>query len=259
MFYLYDIHCIFEHKNIHKMLISFHLPKAAGISFRHSLEDYYGKHAIKKDYLDYPMNTPPVIRNLSALKNSLSYKFKTFPEVECIHGHFLPLKYRFLKQQPGYVKFVTWMRDPAERIASQYYYMLRNYTPKIGKTQPLYKRIIEEKWSLERYCLSPEFKNTCNQLLWGFPVSRFDFIGIVEDYEEELSYFSQHFLGRTILKGYRDNTNPSVGRTSYFKDLALKSKVSRYHAKDVALYEYALKCQRQRKTLRAESSPDSAG
>ncbi len=139
------------------MLISFHLPKAAGISFYNSLLDHYGDK-IQKDYLDYPMNTPPLRRKVSAVSNSVKNRFAHLENIECIHGHFLPLKYKHIKNKEP-VQYITWMRDPAERIASQYYYMLRNYTPEIGKTQPLYKRIIDEEWSLERYCFSQEFKN----------------------------------------------------------------------------------------------------
>lgn len=225
------------------MLISFHLPKAAGKSFYQSLLDHYG-NSIISDYLDYPMNTYPILRKNKALIDSIKNRYVNMDNVECIHGHFLPLKYRYLKDK-NHLNFITWMRNPAERIASQYYYMKRNYTPEIGKTQRLYKRIIEEDWSLEKYCLSNEFKNTCAQMLWGFPVKKFDFIGIVEDYDNDLDYFSNKYLNKR-LKGYKKNCNPSIQQKSYYTDEDLKSKVTEFHAKDLELYQYALQLKETR-------------
>ena len=39
------------------MLISVHMPKAGGMSFRSLLEDHFGKH-FQHDYTDLPINTP---------------------------------------------------------------------------------------------------------------------------------------------------------------------------------------------------------
>ena len=225
------------------MLISFHLPKAAGISFYSSLLDHYGEK-IEKDYLDFPMHTPVTLRNLTAQKNCIKHRFKNFEGIECIHGHFLPLKYRFINSNSP-VQYITWMREPAERIASQYYYMMRNYNPEMAKTQPLYRRVMEENWSLERYCLSKEFKNTCSQFLWGFPIKKLDFIGIVEDYDNDLNYFSKTFLGKP-LKGYKKNYNPALSEKSYFTDKNLKSSVVKFHDRDLELYQYALQLKKAR-------------
>ena len=47
-------------------------------------------------------------------------------EVACIHGHFLPVKYRIaLARRPAH--YVTWLRDPVERIASHYAFWRRDY------------------------------------------------------------------------------------------------------------------------------------
>lgn len=223
------------------MLISFHLPKAAGISFYNALSDHF-KDQIIRDYSDYPMNTPVFRRNLNAAAKSIKYKFDSL-QPQCVHGHFLPLKYRFIKTLPK-AKFVTWMRDPAERIASQYYYMIREYNPDKAKNQPLFKRVIDEQWTLEQYCLSKEFQNTCSQFLWRFPVSKFDFIGIVEDYDNELNYFSSKFLGKQ-LRSYQENCNP-VQHNTYFEDKKFKERVLQYHSKDVELYKFALHAYKKR-------------
>ena len=218
------------------MLISLHLPKTAGNSFASSLTKHFGE-ALLKDY-DLPLHKTRYSRHRHALIESIRNYFRDFNNIQCIHGHFLPLKYRlYRKSNPR--QFVTWMREPAERLASQYFYMKRHYTPEKAKTQLLLKRMIEEEWTLERFCLGPELRNTYSQFLWGFPLRNFDFIGIVENYESELEYFSEHFLGRP-LKHYQQNVNPSTQRKSYFKDKSLKEKVLEYHSKDLELYKRAL-------------------
>ncbi len=32
--------------------------------------------------------------------------------------------------------------------------------------------MVEEEWTLERFCLEPELKNLYSQFLWGFPLKK---------------------------------------------------------------------------------------
>jgi len=214
------------------MLISLHLPKTAGTSFSSSLEDFYGS-TLLRDYADLPINTPNFKRNMYASRMCILNGIKSLKNVQCIHGHFLPLKYLLCRD----TKFVTWMRDPIERLASHYFYWLRTYDP--TNAPLLHKRVVEEKWSLEHFCLGPELRNFYNQFLWGFSFKRFDFVGITEYYDTELEYFSNEFL-ETTLPLHRKNENPSIEKSSYFEDKNLREKVEQYHSRDVELYKRAL-------------------
>jgi len=214
------------------MLISLHLPKTAGSSFAASLQDHFGAKLLTDNH-DFPINTPVLMRNTHALKMCILNSVISYKNFECIHGHFLPLKYLLVKD----AKFITWMRDPVEGLASHYFFWLRKYDPQNAK--PLHKKVVEEKWSLERFCLSPEFKNIYSQFLWGFPIGRFDFIGITEHYQTELEFFAKKFLG-TTLPVHSRNINPNNETKSYFEDLELKARVEQYHSKDVSLYKRAL-------------------
>jgi hypothetical protein len=218
------------------MLISTHLAKTAGTSFGKSLENHFGEY-LRKDYDDLPFNTPVIQRNLRAIKDCLAGSFRAFNGVECIHGHFLPLKYLLVGTRKD-VKFITWLRDPVERLASQYYYWQRTYKPNLP--QPFRRRVTEENWSLERFCLSHELRNFYSQLFWGFPISRFNFIGITEHYEEDFRFFSENVLG-VSLPTYRANTNEEMNESKiYITDLNLRKKIEAYHEKDMALYHRIL-------------------
>ncbi len=214
------------------MLISLHLPKTAGSSFLVSLNEYYNQ-GVLCDYADFPINTPIFKRNMHALIKCTLNGITPPKNSECIHGHFLPLKYLYCRN----VKFITWMRDPVERLASHYYYWLRNYDPK--NTPLLHKRVIEEQWSLERFCLGRELRNFYSQFLWGFPVKRFDFIGITEYFESEMDYFSNEVIG-SALQIHKKNTSTTKDKSSYFEDNDLRKRIEQYHSKDVSLYKQAL-------------------
>jgi hypothetical protein len=56
------------------MLISLHFPKTAGSSFGRSLARHFGAR-FQRDYGDHPINTPPSLRNLKALKSSVANVF----------------------------------------------------------------------------------------------------------------------------------------------------------------------------------------
>ncbi len=108
------------------MLISVHLPKTAGSSFLAALDGHFGP-GLLRDYADLPINTPVTARNASAVKACLRNLLRCPAEVRCVHGHFLPLKYLFCCRRN--VKFVTWLRDPLERVASHYFFWPRSYDP----------------------------------------------------------------------------------------------------------------------------------
>jgi len=218
-------------------LVSLHLPKTAGESFYASLDEYY-KGRVLRDYADLPINTPPLQRNTTALIKCVFNNFQDYRKYDCVHGHFLPVKYLLYSHIAKNVKFITWMRDPIERLASHYYFWIRSYNSK--NAHPLRKRVVEEKWSLERFCLSTELRNFYSQFLWAFPLKRFDFIGITEYYETEIEYFSKEFLGHS-LNVHRKNINPRKETTSYFaENLPLKEEIINYHSQDVKLYNWAL-------------------
>lgn len=229
------------------MLVSLHLPKTAGSSFRASLQEHFGE-GLRLDYGDMPMNTPEKERNRAALRQGLRHILAPPRHVACVHGHFLPLKYRWCRG----ARFLTWMRDPIERLASQFHYWKRNYGP--HNVSILQTRLVEEDWSFERFCLGPEFHNLYRKYLWRFPVERFAFIGITEHYEEDLEYLGARLLG-VPLANRSENRNPEQV-SSYFEDPDLRRRVEEHHAEDVELYRRALEMRvRRMEGVAREAAP----
>lgn len=215
------------------MLVSVHIPKTAGSSFLGTLTENYGSKLLK-DYADIPINTPVYERNKSALQASLFNAEKDFREIECIHGHFLPLKYLLLSDKQK-TTFVTWLRNPVDRVLSHYYFWKRTFDPKVSP--PLHRKVIEEDWSIERFCLSLELKDLYSQFMYGFPLEKFAFVGITEFYDDDLEFFSRHYL-KSFVKPKRLNVGNEEGR--YRIEESLRNEIEKFHLGDMKLYQRAL-------------------
>ncbi|MFZ4462640.1 MAG: hypothetical protein ACOYN5_02260 [Bacteroidales bacterium] len=221
------------------MIISVHLPKTAGSSFKASLDQHFGQK-LMLDYADFPINIPILQRNRNVLISSLNNAERNFDEIECIHGHFMPMKYLLLNsKQP--LTFVIWMRHPVERIISHYYFWQRYYQP---EAPPLHKRIVEEKWTLEKFCLSDEMRDLYHQFLWGFPLHNFDFIGITEHYEDDFRYFANKYLHKKVAS-FKENINENRNE-NYTLNSSFRKQIESFHEIDMELYHSALKLRFQR-------------
>ncbi|TXS90066.1 hypothetical protein [Parahaliea aestuarii] len=223
------------------------MPKTAGLSFRAVLEDAYGGGFLA-DYDDYPLAASPDQRLAVSIDYALRARADAFASVRCVHGHFLPLKYLLLGDDIE-CRFVTWLREPVARLVSHYHYWSRHYEPDADSTSSLHRRVIEEGWTLERFCLAPELRNVYSEFLRGFPLRFLDFVGISEFYTEDLREFSTRFLGRQaepmVLNAasvrYRAEDIPA----------GLRRRVRAYHRQDVELYEHALVLRQRRQCASA--------
>lgn len=222
------------------MLISLHLPKTAGTSFGKSLGDHFG-NALLLDYDDNPIAKSIQTRSREAIEASIELADNGLNDYQCVHGHFLPVKYLLLSTKIN-TRFITWMRDPVERMLSHYYFWQTYYDPE--KAAVHHKRFIEEKWSLERFCLGPEFRNIYHQYLWGFPLRSFNFIGISEFYQEDFNYFCSEYFGQE-LPTYRENITQRPNKIHNI-DEELRKKIELYHKDDVEIYQELLKARKNR-------------
>lgn len=220
------------------MIISVHLPKTAGRSFEAALRSRFGDRLLE-DYGSFPINSPRYERNRAALEASLRNAEHGLPGVECVHGHFLPVTYLLLSCRRE-TTFVTWMRDPVQRMISHYFYWQRTYQP---DTSPaLHRRVVEEEWSLERFCLSDEMQNLYESFFWAFPVQNFGFVGVTEFYDDDLAYFARHFLGVTV-----EPQRVNVGEGRYYDlDPVLRRRIEAFHETDMERYEWAMDRRRAR-------------
>ena len=220
------------------LLVSVHMPKTAGTSLAEALRAHFGPH-LHLEYGLVPFNMPRGRRELQALARGWALRHRIADGRRAIHGHFLPVMYRCaLARRPSH--FVTWLRHPVERLVSHYAFWRRT-SAKATRAQPLRYRMVQENWSLERFCLAPEMRNLYRQCLWGFDRSRFAFIGITERYEEDLVRFAERFLDGNLPAVTHARANPERAPSdTYAIDATLRARIERCHAHDMALYEWAM-------------------
>ena len=228
------------------LIVSLHLPKTAGPSLAEALRAN-ARCGYRDDYADLPMQHAVRRRRLDAIRRGLALRGKLPADGGCIHGHFLAIKYRIaLGRRPA--RFITWMRDPVQRLASHYAYWHRDYDGS-DPGQPLRNRMLREGWTFERFALGPEMRNVYAEYLWGVDLARFDFVGITEHYPEELGRLAA-LLGPSFRPVHAAVlVNPDGDGGGYAVDPELRARIESHHAADVALYRQAL-------ALREESSAD---
>ena len=224
------------------MLISLHLPKTAGSSFLRALEAIFGKDLLQ-DYSDMSNIQQYLSGNISA--HEVCDCAKVQPDWihrQCIHGHFLPAKYLAARDKCS-MTFVTWLRDPVERLMSHYHYFKRSYDPKTAG--PLFRKVVEEDWTLKRFCFSEEYRNLYAKYLWNFPCESFDFIGLTEFYEDDLRYLSERFLN-VKLDACKLNCAIDGETGRYEVDAGFRREIEEFHSEDMALYKRVLWVREQR-------------
>jgi hypothetical protein len=161
------------------LIVSIHIPKTAGRSFRQTLGEIAPGH-IQGDYGNQPSAAPTPWRQLR--ERFMAPKVK--PGTRIVHGHFVAAKY--WRHYPE-ATYIAWVRDPVERLASHYYFWQRG--PRMQN--PACRKMIEEKLSLQEFAALPEMRNVQAGFLKGVPLSALAFIGITEQYDRSIALFRQ--------------------------------------------------------------------
>ncbi len=221
------------------LLVSLHMPKTAGTSFSTVLRSGFGDRYCD-DYDTMPMQVWRARRHAQALAAAIRLRRAgVAPGIDCVHGHFLPIKYRLGIAGRRPLRFITWLRDPVERAISHYHFWRREYAGD-DPHQPLRNRMLTEDWSLERFTLGPEMRNLYRQYLWGFRPGLFSFIGVTERYEADLERLARLLPGLAVLSASQELVNPARKNERYAITPDLRHRIERHHAADVSLYRRVL-------------------
>lgn len=225
------------------MIISIHIPKTAGGSFRGMLQHAFGNR-LYMDYGDpYEFMDPTVPgfdarlhRLFNRAKGALRRRqfFRTLrTDDQCIHGHFKASKYLATFEDP---KLVVWLRNPADRIASHYYYWQRR--PDFGHS--LCRRLHREKLTLLEFAALEPLTDFQAKYLDGVPLSQFWFVGIQEEFPTLSRQFLTH-LGKDAEQLTSRHINPRKKATDpYELSKSTRRELMALNPQDQVLYEQAL-------------------
>lgn len=207
------------------MIIVSHVPKSAGNSFKMALRGYFGDRL-----LSISAGAEKMIDPTTDIPDGFYVHNST-----CLFGHLAPAQFLPLKEKHN-IKFMTWMRHPVERIVSHYRFLPEVY----DGAGPLQQRVVDEKWGLMEFCLSPEFRNLYSRYYDGFGLENFDFIGLVEYYKEDLDWVSRRWFDGELEYYYL--------LKSVYNHIDLEDwfKIFDYHQQDVELYRKAWELRKNR-------------
>lgn len=209
-------------------LISIHIPKTAGTAFYQSLKRVYGPDVSysfrKKDYLRSVSNYGSLLGGLTG-------------NIRVIHGH---VRYEevadvHLAQLP---KLVCWLRDPVERVISNYLFFRSNLTGPIRNLELYENNKHRKNEELLTYARRDDCRNKIADFIGGVPLEAFFFIGFQENFAEDLQQLAE-------LLGWPEayNTQLNVGNYQAKQQLGIsaevRAEIARLNAVDVALYAKA--------------------
>lgn len=182
----------FKKKTFDIELLSLHIPKTAGTSFRNILKTVYGDKAVVR--LD--INEDGVTR-----LDQVIYDSKNIPNAKVIHGHFTYKDIVDRFNWPGGVKKITWLRHPVKRVVSNYFYLDQRLRTILNEEANNLNILSKMERSLIEYARDDINRNRQTRFLAGASPDMFDFVGIQEDFKQEI---------RAIAKALNWSTVPNV-------------------------------------------------
>lgn len=198
------------------MIISVHIPKCAGTTFHHVLRAVYGQQL----WLNYG----------SAFSRAQARPDLVPASTKCIHGHFLADT--FLEVLPD-ATLITWVRDPVERVVSNYYQLLRSPDMRDDCCRLLH----ENKLSLLQFAELEWMQNTMTRYFAGRKPTDFAVIGVAEHFDESLAMMIDELeLERKPSWIAPQNTNPERHAAMYSLDSATRKKLASLNEADFELY-----------------------
>jgi hypothetical protein len=200
------------------MIVSIHVPKCAGTSFKRVLNEICGAR------IWYNYGT---IFSRDQARPEL-----VPPGTKVIHGHFLADAFDGLF--PGR-RLVTWVRHPVERVVSNYHHFLRSPDMRDDCCRVLHER----KLDLRQFADLEWMRNESCRYLANKPVEDFEFVGVAEQFNASIQHFCRVLGFRDVLKFPYENVNPDRRGERYELTAADRAYILERNVADLAWYDKA--------------------
>jgi hypothetical protein len=209
-------------------LISIHIPKTGGRSVRRVLKKVYGDALeLRHDEEDYTNRG----RSAQPIKAD-------FPDhIRALHVHLSV--HQLMPVIDAYnPKVITWLRDPVERVISNYYFLMRRVQEKKAKGAQLR----HGDMSLLEYANHPRKDNKMVKFLDGMNLEDFYFIGLLEQLEEDIKELSSIMGWKAKVRTFHTNDNTDYKlnndcKTQYHEiDDKMRQEIAEINREDVELY-----------------------
>ncbi|MCD4723442.1 MAG: sulfotransferase family protein [Bacteroidales bacterium] len=161
-------------------IISVHIPKTGGSSLFRILKQVYSR-----DYV-YRLNT---INLIGQARENVIPAEEIPGHTMVIHGHLKisQLKDIINRDEP---KIITWLREPVERVISNYYHSMLRI--RLGKADE--RKLGTADYSLIEYAEIEENRNKASFQLEGYKLNELFFVGLYEYLDEDFELLKDKML-----------------------------------------------------------------
>lgn len=211
-------------------LISLHIPKTAGTSFRNILKDVYGNKSVVR--FDVSHKGEITMDEKSFTKNSIPGKIKV------IHGHFYYKDLKNIMELPHNMPVITWIRNPVDRVISNYFYLESVLIEVLNEEKRALNIRSKMQKTLLEYAQAEMNRNRISKFLAGIDLTKLFFIGIQEYFSEDLDLLSGKMGWDKNFTQYRHNetihSNPAIS-------LEIREEIENLNWEDMELYSEAIR------------------
>jgi hypothetical protein len=208
-------------------LIYVHIPKTGGNTVAWLLGGLFkGEKTLRESSDMHNDNNVMSATGNKKYKVKHNYKHGYIPDAKFIRGHFKKTKYEHL----GY-PMITWLRDPVERVISNYIQQTTKWGKARGKAPTYYKLVSDQ--TLLTYA---KVWDSLQCWYCDNSLDDFLFVGILERMEESIEKLS------SILEvdfPEIPQKNPTKSKKIYGEDV--KSEIVKYQEKEYKLYNEAIR------------------
>jgi len=160
-----------------RLIISIHIPKTAGTAFADVLTQNFGD-AVGFYYGPKHKKTHPLLRGLGAPATADDIARAEDAGIRIIHGHFHARRFRLVKPDPS--DYWVWLRDPAERIISEFFF----HKGRRDVKNPVAVAVRNGALSLAEFAKEKQIKNLQSRLIEPFTIDEIGFVGLTELYDD---------------------------------------------------------------------------
>lgn len=170
-----------------RIIVSVHIHKNGGMQFKNFLLKSFGKELC----LEYGKDSAVLKRFFSGGQRAVP-KVDDYQKYKIVHGHFLANRFDGFEN----IELITFLRDPAQRLVSNYYFFKRNFY----NHSPI-SHMIKDGLTLEQYIELDSSKNVQSFFLANKSIDDFKFIGILEEYESSIKIMKKIFDLKLNIEG----------------------------------------------------------
>jgi hypothetical protein len=181
------------------VILSVHLPKTAGTSFKTALSDAYGDRVLMDYGNDKPLSWLPShrLRRWKTRLSTWSQREDLSRDFDVIHGHFSPTKYCFIPNK----RIAAIFRNPVDQALSLYEFIRRDRNPDTES----YDAVCVRGVTFEEFLRLPNYRAINRRYLAGKDPRSFAFVGFTEHYEESVELFQRIFGVKLAIHHERKN------------------------------------------------------